>query len=46
MKDKFGVFGPPAYLFFDRQGKLANKKYGLLTTQEFLDLAKKTAAQH
>lgn len=40
MKDKFGVFGPPALLFFDREGNLVHKKYGLLTKDEFMALAK------
>lgn len=44
MKDKFGVFGPPALLFFDRQGNLVKKEYGLLTKAEFLNLAR-TAAE-
>jgi thiol:disulfide interchange protein DsbD len=44
MKDKFGVFGPPALLFFDRQGNLVKKEYGLLTKDEFMALAN-TAAQ-
>ena len=45
MKDKFGVFGPPALLFFDRQGNLVKKEYGQLSKDEFLDLAK-SVAQH
>jgi len=45
MKDKFGVFGPPAYLFFNRQGQLVKKEYGLLTKEEFLNLANKAAQQ-
>jgi thiol:disulfide interchange protein DsbD len=43
MKDKFGVFGPPALLFFDRQGNLVKKVYGELTKQEFLSLANSVA---
>jgi thiol:disulfide interchange protein DsbD len=43
MKDKFGVFGPPALLFFDRQGKLVKKVYGQLSKEEFLALANSVA---
>jgi len=43
MKDKFGVFGPPALLFFDRDGKLVKKEYGLLTRDEFMNLARSVA---
>lgn len=45
MKDKFGVFGPPALLFFDRQGNLTKKVYGQLSKSEFLALAN-TVAQN
>jgi len=45
MKDKFGVFGPPALLFFDRQGKLVKKVYGELNVREFLDTAKTVAGK-
>jgi thiol:disulfide interchange protein DsbD len=44
MKDKFGVFGPPALLFFDRQGNLVKKVYGQLSKDEFLTLANTVAA--
>ena len=44
MKDKFNVFGPPAMLFFDRQGNLVKKVYGKLSKDELLTLAK-TAAE-
>jgi thiol:disulfide interchange protein DsbD len=43
MKDKFGVFGPPAFLFFDRNGNLVKKVYGLLSKDEFMALANTTA---
>ena len=43
MKDKFGVFGPPALLFFDREGNLVKKEYGLLTKDEFMALANTAA---
>ncbi|MBU4261796.1 MAG: protein-disulfide reductase DsbD [Proteobacteria bacterium] len=40
MKDKFGVFGPPAMLFFDEDGNLVKKVYGLLSEGEFIELAR------
>ncbi|MEJ2392511.1 MAG: protein-disulfide reductase DsbD [Gammaproteobacteria bacterium] len=43
MKDKFGVFGPPALLFFNSQGKLVKKEYGLLSKAEFLKIVKSVA---
>jgi len=43
MKDKFGVFGPPALLFFDRQGKLVKKIYGELSEDEFLAMVRSVA---
>ncbi|MBI1422053.1 MAG: protein-disulfide reductase DsbD [Gammaproteobacteria bacterium] len=46
MKDKFGVFGPPALLFFDRQGNLVKKSYGLLTKDEFMALATAAAQKN
>lgn len=45
MKDRFGVFGPPALLFFDRQGNLVKKVYGDLSKEEFLNLANSVAQQ-
>ena len=43
MKDKFGVFGPPAMLFFDKDGNLVKKVYGLLSKGEFIELARTAA---
>ncbi|MEW6519303.1 MAG: protein-disulfide reductase DsbD [Thermodesulfobacteriota bacterium] len=40
MKDRFGVFGPPAMLFFDKDGKLVKKVYGQLSKGEFIELAR------
>lgn len=40
MKDKFGIFGPPAMLFFDKQGNEHKdlRRYGKMTKEEFLNL--------
>ncbi|MCK9296549.1 MAG: protein-disulfide reductase DsbD [Desulfobulbaceae bacterium] len=43
MKDKFSVFGPPAMLFFDKDGNLVKKVYGLLSKAEFIELARGAA---
>lgn len=43
LKDKFGVFGPPALLFFDSRGNLAQKKYGELNKDQFLNIARTVA---
>lgn len=45
LKDRFKVFGPPAMLFFDKNGELVEKVYGKLDKAEFLALARKVAAQ-
>ncbi|MBU0967919.1 MAG: protein-disulfide reductase DsbD [Proteobacteria bacterium] len=45
MKDKFGVFGPPAMLFFDKDGNLIKKVYGLLSKDEFVELARDVAGR-
>jgi thiol:disulfide interchange protein DsbD len=40
IKKRFGVFGPPAVLFFDSQGKALEQKnfYGYLDPEQFLTL--------
>lgn len=43
MKDRFGVFGPPAMLFFDKDGNLVKKVYGLLSKSEFIELGRTVA---
>jgi len=37
IKKKFGIFGPPAFVFFDRDGKLLKDEtfYGYQASQEF-----------
>lgn len=38
LKDRFGVFGPPAMLFFDADGELKEKLYGYRNADDFLEL--------
>lgn len=40
MKEKFGVFGPPAMLFFDKQGNEHRelRRYGKMSKEEFMAL--------
>lgn len=45
LKNKFGVFGPPALLFFNSEGKLVEKKYGELSMSEFMQIARKVAGR-
>lgn len=43
LKNRFGVFGPPALLFFNSEGKLVEKKYGELSKSEFMQIVRKVA---
>ncbi|MEW6288256.1 MAG: protein-disulfide reductase DsbD [Thermodesulfobacteriota bacterium] len=46
LKDRFGVFGPPVMLFFDKDGRLVKKVYGVLSKSEFIEMARAVAGKN